>query len=124
MMMWLETTLFGATALSALMWAGLSIYILGVQRRREATRATLASTLTALERASSAEPADRLNGVRPLLAAASRELVMHAASDRALSNEAFETLAALLEERWTIDSLVRDAANRTSGRGKWRRITA
>ena len=66
-MSWLETILFGAVALSALMWAGLTIYILGVQRRRETTRATLASTLAALERVSNAEPADRLNAVRPLL---------------------------------------------------------
>ena len=123
-MSWLETILVGAVALSALMWAGLTIYILGVQRRRETTRATLASTLAALERVSNAEPADRLNAVRPLLAAASRELVMHAASDRELSKEAFETLAGLLEERWTIDSLVRDAASLTSGRDRWRRITA
>ena len=44
-MLWLETILFGAALLAALMWAGLSIYILGVERRRETTRATLASTL-------------------------------------------------------------------------------
>ena len=48
-MMWLDTILIGGVALAALAWAALSAYILGVQRQREATRATLASTLAALE---------------------------------------------------------------------------
>ena len=123
-MLWLETILFSAAACAALMWVALTVYILGVQRRRETTRATIESTLAVLQRVSNAGPAERLNAVRPLLGAASRELVMHAASDRELSPESFETLSALLEERWTIDSLLSDAGRLTRGRDKWRRITA
>src|SRR4051812_11751790 len=123
-MLWLETVLFGAVAIAALMWATLSAYILRVQRRRETTRTTLASTLAALDQTSNLALPDRLAAVRPLLGGASRELVMHAAADRALSSPGFETLVALLDERWTLASLDRDAASRATNRDKWRRITS
>src|SRR4051812_6753587 len=123
-MLWLETVLFGAVVTAALVWAALSAYILGVQRRRETTGTALESTLAALERTSNLALQDRLAAVRPLLDGATRELVMHAAADRELPAPGFETLVALLGERWTLDSLVHDASNRASGRGKWRRMTS
>jgi len=123
-MLSLETVLFGAVAIAALGWAALSAYILGLQRRRETTRAALASALAALEQKWNHSQQDRLSAVRPLLGRASRELVMHAAAERDLSTPGFETLVALLGERWTLDSLVRDAARRASGRDKWRRMTS
>jgi HEAT repeat protein len=123
-MLWLETILAGAFALAVLTWAALSLYILGVQRRRESTRATLTSALAALDQCSDAPLPERLAAVRPLLAGSTRELVMHAASDRDLSASGFEALTALLAERWTTDSLVHDAASHASGRDKWRRITS
>jgi len=123
-MPWLETILVGAVVVAIATWAALSAYILGVERRREATRTTLASSLDALEKASHLTLAERIAAVRPLLARATRELVMHAAADRDLSPLAFETLTALLAERWTIDSLVRNAASHSSGRDRWRRVTS
>jgi HEAT repeat protein len=123
-MLWLETILVGAVVVAIVTWAALSAYILSVQRRREATRTTMASTLGALERTSNLELSQRIAAVRPLLVNATRELVMHAAADRDLSPSAFETLTALFAERWTIDSLVRSAASHSSGRDKWRRITS
>ena len=122
--MWLETVLFGAVSIAALVWASLSVYILGVQRRRETTRAALTSTFASLERTSNLALPERVAAVRPLLAGASRELVMHAAADRELSSPGFEALVVVLEEQWTLASLVRDAARHLSRRDRWRRLTS
>ena len=124
-MLWLETVLFGAVALTALAWAALSAYILGVQRRRETTARDPGIHLRA--RSSDGRISRCLIGidaVRPLLGVATRELVMHAAADRDLSNRGFETLVALLDERWTLASLVRDASRHVSRRDRWRRMTS
>jgi len=123
-MMWLDLVLIGGGVLAALAWAGLSAYILRVQRRRQATRAALTSTLTTLAPMAAASLDARLAAVRPLLQDASRELVMHGAADRDLPASAFATLIALLAERWTIESLVQDATTHVTARDKWRRMTA
>ncbi len=123
-MLWLDTVLIVAVVLAMAAWAALSAHLLAVQGRREETRATLATALTALEPLAG-QPLDvRLRAVRPLLLRASRELLMHGAADRDLPDPAFETLVALLTERWTLESLVADASAHHSGREKWRRITA
>ena len=122
--MWIDLILLGGVALAALAWAGLSAYILGVQRRREVTRATLASTLATLEPMATVQLEHRLTAVRPLLQDATRELLMHGAADRDLPDHIFETLIALFRERWTIDSLVQNAAGHGSTRARWRRMTA
>lgn len=123
-MMWLDSVLFGGLVLAMLAWAALSAYILGVQRRREATRALLASTLSRLESMADVPLAQRVDAVRPLLTPATRELLMHGAAERDLPDHIFDTLVALLAERWTTDSLVRDASGHASKRDKWRRTTA
>ena len=123
-MAWLDQTLIGGVALAALAWAALSAYILGVQRRRETTRATLASTLAALEPMAAVALPDRIARIRPALQDATRELVMHGAAEQNLPLHAFDTLVALIDERWTLASLVADAARHDSARGKWRRMTA
>ena len=123
-MMWLDSVLFGGLVLAMLAWAALSAYILQVQRRREATRAALASTLARLEPMDGEPLAVRLDAVRPLLTSATRELVMHGAAERDLAPHVFETLVALIAERWTLDALVTDASGHVSERDKWRRMTA
>ncbi len=123
-MMWLDSVLFGGLVLAMVAWAALSAYILQVQRRREATRAALASTLARLEPMAAAPLAERLDAVRPLLTGATRELLMHGAAERELSAHAFDTLVAFIAERWTLDSLVTDASGHVSDRDKWRRMTA
>ncbi len=123
-MMWLDSVLFGGLVLAVVAWAVLSAYILGVQRRREATRAALASTLTHLETLAGATLAARLDAVRPLLTGATRELLMHGAAERELPVHIFDTFVALIAERWTLDSLVADASGHVSERDKWRRMTA
>ena len=66
----------GAVAL----WAGLSLYVLSIERRRARARALLAAAIDAIEAAPGAgrSPADRLDRVRPLLSRASRDLIMSA----------------------------------------------
>jgi HEAT repeat protein len=124
-MLWLDSILIVGVTIAALGWAALSAYILMVQRRREATRATLVSTLATLEPMHDSPLAERLAAVRPLLAGATRELLMHGASERDLPQHAFDTLVALIGERSTsIDLLARDAGHHFSSRDKWRRMTA
>ncbi len=123
-MMWLDSVLFGGLVLAMVAWAVLSTHILRVQRRREATRAALASTLAQLEPMDGAPLAARLDAVRPILADATRELLMHGAAERDLPAHAFDTLVALITERWTLDPLVTEATGHVSDRDKWRRMTA
>jgi len=122
--MLLDLTLLGGVVAAVLSWAVLSAYILRVQHRRYGTRAALSSTFKALEPLAGAPVAERLARVLPLLRGASRELVMSGAADRDVPTYVFDTLVALLAERWTLDSLVRDAAHHRSARDKWRRVTA
>ena len=123
-MMWLDSVLFVTVVLAIVAWAALSAYILRVERQREATAATLAATLASLETLQAAPVDERLAAIRPILQACTRELLMHAAAERDVPDHAFESLVPLLNERWGIDSLVRDAGAHASSRDKWRRMTA
>ncbi len=122
--MWLDLILVAGVLATALVWLGMSAYILAVQRRRDLTRDTMARTREALAPMAGAPLAERLSVARTLLATASRELVMHGAADRDLPAHAFEALTALLDERWTLDRLVDDASRHMTARDKWRRMTA
>lgn len=123
-MMWLDSVLFVTVVLAIVAWAALSAYILRVERQREATAATLAATLASLETLQAAPVDERLAAIRPILRDCTRELLMHAAAERDVPDHAFESLVLLLNERWGIDSLVRDAGAHASSRDKWRRMTA
>ncbi|MGE3957895.1 MAG: HEAT repeat domain-containing protein [Vicinamibacterales bacterium] len=123
-MMWLDTILLVTVTLTIVIWAGLSAYVLRVQRRREATRATLARTLDTLDQMSRAPIEERLALARGMLKEGSRELIMRGAADRDLPDPAFDAIVALLSERWGLDALVRDAGAHQSTRDKWRRMTA
>ena len=123
-MMWLDSILFVAAALAILAWAALSGYIVLVQRRRDATRDTLESARLALDRLRGATPETRRTALDLLFRQSSRELLMRCAAERDLSADAFLTLVSLLEERWTLDSLIDDATFHETMREKWRRVTA
>ena len=122
--MWLDSILFVAAALAILAWATLSGYIVLVQRRRDATRDTLESARLALDRLRGATLETRRNALDVLFRRSSRELLMRCAAERNLSDDAFLTLVSLLEERWTLDSLIDDAAFHETMRERWRRVTA
>ncbi|MFN8065215.1 MAG: HEAT repeat domain-containing protein [Vicinamibacterales bacterium] len=122
--MWIDLIFLCSVGVAILVWAALSIYMLVVQRRREATRASLQAALEALAPLQATAAAERLAVARPLLQGASRELIMHGAAERDLPNHTFETLMAIIAERWSIDVLVRDASAHVSTRDKWRRTTA
>jgi HEAT repeat protein len=122
----LTSILFVGALSSASLCAALTLYVLGVQRRRDAARAALAAVLGALKadsgrRLSTVERADR---VRPLLAGWSRELLMRAAADQTTPDDVFGPLAVHLTERWGIEALLENAAAHQSPRDKWRRVTA
>ncbi|MEQ1908216.1 MAG: HEAT repeat domain-containing protein [Vicinamibacterales bacterium] len=123
-MIWFDSTLFIAAALAILAWAALSGYIVLVQRRRDVTRDTLESARLALDRLRSATPEARRSALDLLFRHSSRELLMRCAAERDLSADAFLTLVSLLEERWTLDSLIDDATFHETVREKWRRLTA
>lgn len=123
-MLWLDVTLIAGVVVAVAAWAGLSTHILRVQRRREDARATLETAVQALQSMGERPADERLAVVRPQLAGCSRELVMRAAAERDLPSHIFDTFAAVLAERWSLDSLVRDASHHDSTRGQWRRMTA
>jgi HEAT repeat protein len=123
-MMWFDSVLFAGASAAVLAWAGLSAYILLVQRKRHATRDTLNAAHAALERLRDATLEARVDALDPLFRLASRELLMRCAADRDLSADAFESLVALLDRRWTLESLLDDAVFHVTRRERWRRVTA
>jgi HEAT repeat protein len=122
----LDTLLVAGCAVAALLWLGLSAYVLAVQRRRTDARASLARATALLRRddVRLLPLADRVVSLRPVIADASRDMVMHGAADGEATPEIAEALIAFLVERWGLDDLERDAASHHGARGKWRRITA
>ena len=123
-MLWLDVALVASVVVAIAAWAVLSTHILHVERRREKARATLEAAVAALAPMRERPAAERLAAARAILATGTRELVMRAAAERDLPNHSFETLAALITERWSLDSLVRDASTHDSVRAKWRRMTS
>src|SRR5262245_17801724 len=115
--------LYGSLA-ALLMWAGLGTYVLWIQRRQSAARATVSAALAALEGddVASLAPGEQVERVRPWLRNASRELVMYAAANA--TGPAAPVLRSYLVERWTTTALERDAAAHRTARDKWRRMTA
>ena len=123
-MLWLDVTLVVGVVLAVAAWALLSTHILSVQRRRDAARATLDAAVVTLASMATRPAAERVAAVRVGLGTCSRELVMRAAAERDLPDHIFDTFAAVLTERWSLDSLVRDASAHDSLRSKWRRMTS
>jgi HEAT repeat protein len=124
-MMALHTLLFAAFIVAALAWGALSLHVLYVQRRRVATERVISAVALALGRETALFPvAMRLDRVRPLVAGASRELVMRAAADRETTDNVFEVLLALFDEQWGLDGLATDASHHKTAREKWRRTAA
>ena len=107
-------------------WVVLSAYVLLVQRRRDAARATIsaAAAALALDEVKALPLGERLDRIRPLLAPVSRELLMHAVAGGRMPAAVCEVVAAYVVERWGLDTLERDAASHETPRGKWRRMTA
>src|SRR5437867_3316221 len=125
-MSWFELVLIVAAVAAIGTWAVLSLYVIQVQRRRAAARATASRARAALEGADVAglSLAERLDRVRPILDDASRELIMHAAADLDTPLASGEVLAAYLVERWGEEGLEQDARAHRTARDKWRRMKA
>jgi HEAT repeat protein len=109
-----------------LVWAGIAGYLLIVERKRVLARRHTASAVSILETAESRglSVPNRLAQVRALLDQVSREMIMHAAAERTLSQDAFEALIAYLGGRHDGRSLEQDAVAHRTTRDKWRRMTA
>ena len=125
-MSWLDLVLVWGSIGAAAIWVELSVFLLLVQRRRDAARATLETALAALrEPTVRALPfVDRVARIRPLIEGASRELVMRAVADARTPPDAAAVLEAHLIDRWGKDALERDASSHRTIRDKWRRMTA
>jgi HEAT repeat protein len=125
-MPWFHPVLVWSAVGAVALWMTLSVYLLLVERRRDAARTTLSAALAALEspemlRLSLAE---RAAHVRPVLESASRELVMRAIADSHTPPAAAAALEAYLIDRWGQARLERDAASHRTSRDKWRRMAA
>lgn len=122
----LDALLVAGSIAAAFGWAALSAYVLAIQRRRTGARTTVSTAIAtlAIDEVARQPLAARVARIRPLVAHASRELVMHAVADAETPRAASEALAAYLVERWGLEVLERDAASHRTARGKWRRMTA
>ncbi len=122
----LDTFLIALMVAVAFVWATLSAYVLTVQGRRRRVRATVSAAIAELGRADVERLplADKVARIRQLLDGASRELIMHAATDGQTPSDAIDVLAAYLVERWGMTALERDAASHRTARDKWRRMKA
>src|SRR6188768_3306028 len=94
--------LSGGLIVAFLAWSALSIYVLAVERRRAESGNTVRAVVGLLEQDDirSLTPDARLARLAPLLAGASRALVMRAAADPAAAEPVFEGLASYIEHRW------------------------
>jgi HEAT repeat protein len=121
-----HSVLITASIAAALAWGGLSLHVLYVQRKRLATDRVLSAVAHALERSGTVPlPASVcLERVRPIVASASRDLVIRGAADPATGDNAFAALLAVFDERWGLEGLVADAAQHRSSREKWRRAAS
>ena len=117
-------TLVAAATFATALWAVLSAYVVAVQRRRRTVRAAIARALSDLQAVAALPLTERLERMRPLLDASSREMIMHAAADADTPPRTFEVLAAYLVERWGVAMLERCAAMHRTARDKWRRMRA
>lgn len=121
-----DALLIAGTLAAAVLWAAVSAYVLTVQHRRGRARATVSSALAALatQEVARLPLAERVARIRPLLDSASRELIMHAATDSGTPADAVDALAAYLVDRWGLELLEHDAQSHTTSRSKWRRMAA
>jgi hypothetical protein len=122
----LVATLAAAALASLAAWVALSVRLLAIERRRVAAHALVSDALAMLGRddVRRLSLGDRINYIRPVVASASRELIMHAAADHETPDPAFRALLGYLTDRWGLDALLADAGSHTSARDKWRRATA
>ncbi len=125
-MVFFQAFLWTAALAVGLIWAAITAYLLVVERNRRAARANTARAVAALEAPDLLRLplVERLARTRPLLGAVSRDMLMHAAADRATEPETFAVLAAYLSEPAGHRSLLQDAASHQGTREKWRRTTA
>ena len=121
-----DTALVLGSAAAALTWAALAAHVLTVQHWRARAHAAVANALAALasDEVRLLTVVERLARVRPLLAHASREMIMRAAADDETTPEMFDVWAEYLASTWGLDILEQDAAAHHNARDKWRRMTA
>ena len=122
----LQTLLVALSVVALATWAALTLHIMSIQRRRLATEKLVADAIATLEREDVRYLwlADRVDRLRPVVAGASRELIMRAAADRETPDVAFEPLIEYFHQQWGLHTLVADASSHRTARDKWRRMTA
>ena len=107
-------------------WALISAYVLAIARRRAAAHATVSAAVSALTQSENRglPSRERIERVRPILATATRELIMYAAVADQTPTDVGDVLVAWLVESWGVEALERDASSHRTTRDKWRRTTA
>lgn len=119
----LEPILQTGAVLALLLWGGLAVYVLHIERRRAEARGTIATLLATLRSADvqSASLAERVAHVTPFFERVSRDMILHTAADANTSRDSFDVLATYLVDRWGIYTLVREASSHRMSRDIWRR---
>jgi HEAT repeat protein len=122
----LEPLILTGAVTAVLLWAGLSAYVIHIDRRRTAARSIVAAVLAMLEsaRVRHAAEHDRVAIVTPLLEQISRDMILHTAADGGTPPHAVDTLVTYLVERWGVYTIVREATFNRKARDIWRRTAS
>jgi HEAT repeat protein len=122
----IEQLTLTAASVAVLLWAGLSFYVLHIDRRRTAARSIVGAVLTTLEspKVRHAAEAERVDSVGGLLEQVSRDMVLHTAADGATPPHAAGTLIKYLVDRWGIYTIVREATSHRRSHDIWRRTAS
>lgn len=120
-----ESVLLAGAIMAVLVWAALSAYVVHIDRRRTAARATVTSILEALRDGDQdTRAADRLARVQPLLECVSRDMVLYTAADPATPAAAARILSDWLSRDKGLDQLVSDASEHRRSSDVWRRAAS
>ena len=122
----LEPILLTGGVVAVLLWAGLAMYVLHIDRRRTAARAVVSSILETLraEEMRGAPILECVARVVPLLDRVSRDMILHTAADGSTPRHAVDVLTTHLLDRWGIYTLVREASFHRKSRDIWRRTAS
>jgi HEAT repeat protein len=122
----LEPILLTGAVFAVLLWAGLTAYVVHIDRHRTAARGVVSTLLATLQSddVRALPVAGRLERIMPLLDRVSRDMILHTAADGGTPAAAVDALTTHLVDRWGVFTLVREASFNRASRDVWRRTAS
>jgi HEAT repeat protein len=124
--MLIDSLLLTGAVVAVLLWAGLTAYVVHIDRHRTAARSVVSTLLSTLQAddVRVLPVAGRLERVMPLLERVSRDMILHTAADGGTPRDAVDALTTHLLNRWGVFTLVREASFHRASRDVWRRTAS